>query len=174
MSSCVLPGCKNRVSWQGRGMQSRQRGENEQKDRNEQKLARPGCPLSLSLPVCHQGSFIMPDKERLSGRLHGLLKRFANSSYNTPGKKKNQTLLLAGGQPQHRSPKDTRVSPVPKRCKIKEGQWQPWHLPLGQAAAGRGRQPPALLPPSPLGSASSRFAQAGQEQTQGNIGKIYP
>ena len=51
------------------------------------------------------------------------------------------------GQPQRRFPKDTGVSPVPKRCKIREGQRQPRQLPLGQAGTGRDRQPPTLLPP---------------------------
>lgn len=140
-SSCLLPGCKPRLSGQGRGMGSRQKGENEQKNRNEQKRAHPDHPLSLRLPAHHRCSFIMPDKERLSGRLHRLLKRFANSSYNTSGRK--TPCCWQGDSPSAAFLR----RPVPKRCKIKEGQRQPQQLPLGQAGTGRGRQPLALLPP---------------------------
>lgn len=64
---------------QGRGMWSRQREENTEKDIQEQKGACPSHPLVRG--------FVMPDKEHLSGRLHRLLKCFANSSYNLPGRK---------------------------------------------------------------------------------------
>lgn len=53
----------------------------------EGKTSRRTETSSSRLPVHHRHSFIMPDKERLNGRLHGLLKRFANSSYNKAGRK---------------------------------------------------------------------------------------
>lgn len=68
-----------------------------------------------------------------------------------------------------------RRTPVPKRCKIKEGQRQPQQLPLGQAGTGRGRQPLALLPPQthPAQLLPS-MQRLGRSKHKGRPGKFIP
>ena len=122
-------------------MQSRQRGENEEEDRNEQKRAHPGHPLLPRPPAHHRRGFIMPDKEHLSGRLHGLLKRLANSSYNMPGRK---TPCCWQGDSRSAAFLRTPAFPqCPKGAKLKKDNGSPSSCPWdrqGQAGTGSHRR----------------------------------
>lgn len=104
----------------------------------EGKTSRRTETSSSRLPAHHRRGFIMPDKERLSGRLHGLLKRFSNSSYNKAGRKTR--CCWQADSPSTAFLGTPAFPQCPKSTKSKKDNGSPSSCPWD-------RQGQALLPP---------------------------